>query len=71
MARPNEKLAESLDALKALQEGGGRVFRSVRIPSHGEHHSDAMANTVPRSWRTAFRHDGEHDSEVMASSVPI
>ncbi len=28
MATPNEKLAESLDALKALQEGGKRVFRS-------------------------------------------
>ena len=28
MATPNEKLAESLDALKALQEGGRRVFRS-------------------------------------------
>ena len=28
MATPNEKLAESLDALKALQQGGRRVFRS-------------------------------------------
>jgi len=28
MATPNEKLAESLDVLKALQEGGGHVFRS-------------------------------------------
>jgi hypothetical protein len=28
MAAPNEKLAESLDLLKALQEGGHRVFRS-------------------------------------------
>jgi hypothetical protein len=28
VATPNEKLAESLDALKALQEGGRRVFRS-------------------------------------------
>lgn len=28
MAAPNEKLAESLDVLKALQEGGKRVFRS-------------------------------------------
>jgi len=28
MPTPNEKLAESLDALKALQEGGRRVFRS-------------------------------------------
>jgi hypothetical protein len=28
MATPNEKLAESLDELKALQEGGRRVFRS-------------------------------------------
>jgi len=28
MAAPNEKLAASLDALKALQQGGRRVFRS-------------------------------------------
>ena len=28
MATPNEKLAESLDVLKVLQEGGRRVFRS-------------------------------------------
>jgi fido (protein-threonine AMPylation protein) len=28
MAAPNEKLAESLNVLKALQEGGRRVFRS-------------------------------------------
>jgi fido (protein-threonine AMPylation protein) len=28
MAAPNKKLAESLDVLKALQEGGRRVFRS-------------------------------------------
>jgi len=28
MATPNEKLAESLDVLKALQKGGKRVFRS-------------------------------------------
>ena len=31
MATPNEKLAESLDALKALQEGGRRVFRSDEL----------------------------------------
>jgi fido (protein-threonine AMPylation protein) len=31
MATPNEKLAESLDALKALQEGGRRVFRSEEL----------------------------------------
>src|SRR6184192_3659375 len=28
MPSPNEKLAESLDVLKALQEGNRRVFRS-------------------------------------------
>ncbi len=28
MATPNEKLAESLDVLKVLQEGGRSVFRS-------------------------------------------
>jgi fido (protein-threonine AMPylation protein) len=31
MAAPNEKLAESLDVLKALQEGGRRVFRSDEL----------------------------------------
>src|SRR5271167_1438420 len=31
MATPNEKLAESLDVLKALQEGGRRVFRSEEL----------------------------------------
>src|SRR5208282_874314 len=31
MATPNKKLAESLDALKKLQEGGSRVFRSEEL----------------------------------------
>src|SRR5712692_10068623 len=31
MVAPNEKLAESLDVLKALQEGGRRVFRSDEL----------------------------------------
>jgi fido (protein-threonine AMPylation protein) len=31
MPAPNEKLAESLDVLKALQEGGRRVFRSDNL----------------------------------------
>jgi Fic family protein len=31
MAAPNKKLAESLDVLKALQEGGRRVFRSDEL----------------------------------------
>jgi fido (protein-threonine AMPylation protein) len=31
MAAPNERLAESLDALKALQEGGRSVFRSDEL----------------------------------------
>jgi fido (protein-threonine AMPylation protein) len=31
MAAPNEKLAESLDVLKALQAGGRRVFRSNEL----------------------------------------
>jgi hypothetical protein len=31
MATPHEKLAESLNALKALQEGGRRVFRSSEL----------------------------------------
>ena len=31
MATPNKKLAESLDVLKKLQEGGGRIFRSEEL----------------------------------------
>ena len=31
MATPNKKLAESLDELKKLQEGGRRVFRSDEL----------------------------------------
>lgn len=31
MAAPREKLAESLDALRALQKGGRRVFRSAEL----------------------------------------
>lgn len=31
MAAPNQKLGESLDVLKGLQEGGGRVFRSDEL----------------------------------------
>ena len=31
MVTPNKKLAESLDVLKALQAGGGRVFRSEEL----------------------------------------
>jgi hypothetical protein len=33
MAAPNEKLAESLDVLKALQAWGQRVFRSDALSS--------------------------------------
>jgi len=65
----------SVGDMVRLQLFKGQLNRTavttLRNPSHGEHHSEAMANSVPRSWRTAFRHDVEHDSEVMSSSVPI
>ncbi len=52
MARPNEKLAESLDALKALQEGGRRVFRSDDLSR--VHRERLVANgfvqEVMRGW---------------------
>src|SRR5713101_7558210 len=52
MATPNEKLAESLDALKALQEGGRRVFRSDDVSR--VHRERLVANgfvqEVMRGW---------------------
>jgi len=43
MPSPNEKLAESLDELKALQQGNQRVFRS----------DDLSRFTANAWWRTA------------------
>jgi fido (protein-threonine AMPylation protein) len=52
MATPNEKLAESLDALKALQESGRRVFRSDDLSR--VHRERLVANgfvqEVMRGW---------------------
>jgi hypothetical protein len=52
MATPNEKLAESLDVLKALQEGGRRVFRSDDLSR--VHRERLVANgflqEVMRGW---------------------
>jgi len=52
MATPNEKLAESLDVLKALQEGGRRVFRSDELSR--VHRERLVANgflqEVMRGW---------------------
>src|SRR3989442_15209821 len=52
MATPNEKLAESLDALKVLQEGGRRVFRSDDLSR--VHRERLVANgfvqEVMRGW---------------------
>jgi fido (protein-threonine AMPylation protein) len=52
MSTPNEKLAESLDALKALQEGGRRVFRSDDLSR--VHRERLVANgfvqEVMRGW---------------------
>ena len=43
MAAPNEKLAESLDVLKALQQGGRRVFRSDDL---GRVHRERLADLL-------------------------
>ena len=52
LATPNEKLAESLDALKALQEDGRRVFRSDDLSR--VHRERLVANgfvqEVMRGW---------------------
>jgi len=52
MATPNERLAESLDALRALQEGGRRVFRSDDLSR--VHRERLVANgfvqEVMRGW---------------------
>ena len=52
MATPNEKLAESLDALKALQDDGRRVFRSDDLSR--VHRERLVANgfvqEVMRGW---------------------
>jgi hypothetical protein len=52
MAAPNEKLAESLDALKALQRGGKRVIRSDDLSR--VHRERLLANgfvqEVMRGW---------------------
>ena len=52
MAAPHEKLAESLDVLRALQKGGRRVFRSVELSR--VHRERLMANgflqDVMKGW---------------------
>ncbi len=57
MATPNEKLAESLDALKALQDHGRRVFRSDDLSR--VHRERLVANgfvqEVMRGWLISSR----------------
>src|SRR5580704_3674095 len=57
MATPNEKLAESLDTLNALQEGGRRVFRSGDLSR--VHRERLVANgfvqEVMRGWLISSR----------------
>ena len=50
MATPNEKLAESLDMLKALQKGGKRVFRSDDLSRI--HERAQLASSEPEGDRT-------------------
>src|SRR5580704_1810685 len=61
MAAPNEKLAESLGVLKAIQDEGRRVFRSnelsrvrrKRLPEGGY---ERLADFI-QPWRAGWRHD--------------
>src|SRR5205085_3918722 len=52
MATPNEKLAESLDALKALQDGGKRVFRSDDLSRVNRERlvANGFVQEVMRGW---------------------
>jgi hypothetical protein len=64
----------SVGDMVRLQLFKGQLNRTavttLRNPSHGEHHSEAMANIIPRPWRTSFRGHGEQHSKVMANSIP-
>jgi len=64
MAAPNEKLAQSLDVLKALQQGGRRVFRSDDLSR--VHRERLVANgflqEVMKGWlisSSPSAHEGE------------
>src|SRR5437588_162862 len=52
MATPNEKLAESLDALKALHDGGKRVFRSDDLSRVNRERlvANGFVQEVMRGW---------------------
>jgi hypothetical protein len=47
-AKPNEKLAESLANLQAMQQGGRRVFRSAQLSSEKR----VRWRRIPRRRRT-------------------
>jgi hypothetical protein len=45
----------------------------LRIPAHGGHDSDLMPDSVPASWRTAFRFEGGHflaRSGMLSAMIP-
>ena len=45
----------------------------LRVPVHGGHDSGLMADSVPASWRTAFRFDGGHflgRSGMVSAMIP-
>jgi fido (protein-threonine AMPylation protein) len=52
MPTPNEKLAESLDALKALQKGGRRVFKSDELSrvNRGRLIGNGFTQEVMKGW---------------------
>src|SRR2546430_4304882 len=72
MPSPNEKLAESLDVLKAIQEGNQRVFRSDDLSRvHRERLVDnGFLQEVMKGWLISSSPDRseEHTSELQSQS---
>ncbi len=64
MATPNEKLAESLDVLKALQQGGRRVFRSDDLSRvhRGRLVANGFLQEVMKGWLISSSPSG-HEGE--------
>jgi hypothetical protein len=49
------------------------TMEQLRVPAHGGHDSGLMADSVPASWRTAFRFDGGHclgRSGMVSAMIP-
>ena len=49
------------------------VAEELRVPAHAGHDSDLMPDSVPASWRTAFRSEGGHfsgRSGMLSAMIP-